>query len=73
MIRRHGVPATLTSTGRVVGSWTPGEANALRGFARWHETYRRLRQAHSIGRALTITVAAWRHGVVLSGEAVGRR
>jgi hypothetical protein len=70
MPTRHGVPATLTSTGRVVSTWLPGEANALTGLRRWREVWHRLRLAHNRRSALRVLVAAWRHGVVLSGPAV---
>lgn len=69
MIKRHGVPATLTSTGRVVGSWLPGEADRLRGVARWREVYRRLRRTRDRRTSVRLTAAAWRHGVTLSGSA----
>jgi len=68
MIKRHGVPATLTSAGRVVASWLPGEADSLIGLARWREVYRRFRRSHGCRVALQMTAAAWRHGVTLSGS-----
>lgn len=68
MIKRHGVPATLTSTGRVVGSWLPGEADRLRGVARWREVYRRFRRTRGRRTSLMLTAASWRHGVTLSGS-----
>lgn len=64
---RHGVPATLTTTGRVVSTWVPGEADVLTGLARWREVWGRLRTQYGRWQALRIMVAAWRHGVVLSG------
>lgn len=66
---RHGVPSTLTSAGRVVQTWLPGEADSLRGTARWREAYRRLRLHHGRRAALRLTLAAWRNGMVLSGPA----
>ncbi len=70
---RHGVHPTLTSTGRVVHSWVPGPADKLHGPSRWLEVWARLRQAHSRCHAARILIAAWRHGVTLSGPAISRR
>jgi hypothetical protein len=70
MIRRHGVPATLTSTGRVSHTWLPGEADRLTGWRRWWEVCRRFRHHHGWPTALRLTAAAWRHGVTLSGPAM---
>ena len=70
MIHRHGVPATLTSTGRVSQTWLPGEADRLTGWRRWWEVYQRLRNHHGRLAGLRLTVAAWRHGVTLSGPAM---
>jgi hypothetical protein len=69
MIRRHGVPATLLHTGRVVHTWLPGQADQLAGWRRWWEVYRRFRRQHGRRVALRLTAAAWRHGVTLSGPA----
>lgn len=65
-MRRHGVPATITSTGRVTQTWTPGPDNQLTGLRRLHEAWRRLRHQHDRRAALRILAAAWRHGFVLS-------
>lgn len=70
-MKRHGLPATLTSTGRVVPSFTPGPAEALTGVARWREVYGRLRKSYGTWDSLRLTVAAWRHGVTLSGSVPG--
>jgi hypothetical protein len=65
-MKRHGVPATITSTGRVTGTWTPGEANDLPEHLRLLEAWARLRTRHNRRTALRLLVAAWRHGFVLS-------
>ena len=70
MIHRHGVPATLTSAGRVAQTWLPGPADRLTGWRRWWEVYRRLRRHHGRWTGLRLTAAAWRHGVTLSGPAM---
>jgi hypothetical protein len=63
---RHGVPATITSTGRVTQTWTPGPDNRLRGPRRYAEAWRRLRQQHDRRTSARLLAAAWRHGFVLS-------
>lgn len=73
MIRRHGVPSTLTTAGTVVQYWLPGEADRLRGAARWLEVYTRLRRKYGRAPALLLTAAAWRHGVTLSGPSMRRK
>ena len=72
MIRftRHGVPSTLTTAGTVSQTWVPGEADVLRGAARYLEVYTRFRRKHGRRQALRLTAAAWRHGVTLSGPRV---
>lgn len=70
MITRHGVPATLTSTGRVVQSWDPGPADRLTGIPRLVEIWARFRHAHPRPQAARLLYAAWRHGVALSGTPV---
>lgn len=65
-MKRHGVPATITSTGRISQAFVPGSAEALSGPPRWVEVYRRFRRSHSRRSALRLTVAAFRHGCVLS-------
>jgi hypothetical protein len=68
-VSRHALPSTLTSTGRIAQTWTPGPAEVLTGCARWHEVHRRLRLRHGRVVAVWLAVAAWRHGVTLSGAA----
>jgi hypothetical protein len=67
MTTRHGVPSTITTTGRVVQTWLPGEANNLTGMRRLWELWRRLRRQHNRRMSWRIAVAAHRHGYVLSG------
>lgn len=69
-MRRHALPSTLTSAGRVTQTWLPGPAESLHGLPRWVEVYKRLRQQHGIRFSLRATVVAWRHGVCLSGPRV---
>lgn len=65
-MKRHGVPSTITSTGRVVQSWLPGEANDLPEHLRLLEAWIRLRKQHNRRTAARLLAAAWRHGFVLS-------
>jgi hypothetical protein len=69
-MKRHGVPATLTSTGRIASTWIPGEADRLTGRHRWVEVWTRFRQQHPRFTSARLLVAAWRHGVVLGGPAM---
>ena len=69
-MKRHGVPATLTSAGRVVTTWNPGEAESLTGWLRWREVWARLRQQHTRRTSVRLLLAAWRHGVALGGPAI---
>lgn len=66
-MNRHGVPATLTSTGRITSTWLPGDADSLAGLARWREVWRRLRTRYNRRQSLRVAISAWRHGVTLSG------
>ena len=43
-------PSSLTTTGRVVTSYLPGEANDLLGWARHREVLRRFRRSHPCRR-----------------------
>lgn len=70
MIKRHALPATLTSTGRVTTAWVPGPAEALTGVPRWREIYARLRQVYAPLQAARLLCGAWRHGVTLSGPPI---
>lgn len=65
-MKRHGIPSTITSTGRVSPAFVPGPDEALTGVSRWIEVHRRFRRQHSQFDALRLTVSAWRHGCVLS-------
>jgi hypothetical protein len=65
-MRRHGVPATITSTGRIAHSWTPGPDDSLPTLRRYREAWRRLRQKHDRRTSTRLLAAAWRHGFVLS-------
>jgi hypothetical protein len=65
-MRRHGVPATITSTGRVTSTWLPGEDDTLTGLPRMREAWRRLRHHHGRLTTARLVLAAWRHGFVLS-------
>jgi hypothetical protein len=65
-VKRHGVPSTITSTGRVVQSWTPGPDNALPPPSRYLEAWRRFRRKHNRRTSARLLVAAWRHGFALS-------
>jgi hypothetical protein len=58
-------PSSLTTTGRVVTSYLPGEANDLLGWARHREVLRRFRRSHGPLTALWLTLATHRHGVAL--------
>lgn len=71
-IRRNAGPSTLTSGGRVCSTYTPGDADKLRGPARFAEVYRRLRRRFGPRSALRMAWAAWRFGVVLSGDRTDR-
>jgi hypothetical protein len=76
---RHAIPATLTSSGYVSvnAPLCAGEADALTGPARYREVYARLRKTWGRWLSLRMTVKAFRHGVVLSGDLIvsssGRR
>lgn len=65
-MKRHGVPATITSTGRIAQTWTPGEANDLPEHLRLLEAWSRLRCRHGRWASARLLAAAWRHGFVLS-------
>lgn len=65
-MKRHGVPSTITSTGHVAQSWTPGPDNALPVPLRYLEAWRRLRRKHNRRTTARLLAAAWRHGFVLS-------
>lgn len=65
-MKRHGVPATITSAGRVTQTWTPGEANDLPERLRLLEAWVRLRRRHNRRTAARLLAAAWRNGFVLS-------
>lgn len=69
-MKRHAIPSTLTSAGRVVQTWLPGEAECLRGLSRWREVYQRYHQQHRALVALGLAIASWRHGVALSGPSL---
>lgn len=48
-MKRHGVPATITSTGRISQAFVPGSAEALSGLPRLVEVYRRFRREQRTG------------------------
>ncbi|MET0701674.1 MAG: hypothetical protein ABWY93_18645 [Mycobacterium sp.] len=68
MFTRHAAPATLTSMGRVCATYTPGNADTLRGPARFNEVYLRLRQRYNRRAAARLTLTAYRTGIALSGD-----
>lgn len=65
-MKRHGVPATITSTGRVSQSFVPGPAESLTGVHRWAEVYRRFCYTHPAvqgGETHGCGLASWRCSV----------
>lgn len=73
--RRHAIPPTLTSIGYLstAAPLCAGPANALTGWRRYQEVY--LRARHKWGRRASLRHcwAAYRFGVVLSGDPHGNR
>lgn len=69
--QRHAIPATMTSIGYVSrdSPLCAGPADALTGWRRYREVYRRGRERYGVRASLWCVLYAYRYGVVLSGSA----